>query len=56
MVHGIHPTWLIGAAFGTLFTSVALIPHLGIIWATAGLIGLKLASLTIMATRHEKNK
>ncbi len=47
---------LIGAAFGTLFTSVALIPYLGIVWATAGLIGLKLTSLTIMATRHEKNK
>ncbi len=45
---------LIGAAFGTLFTSVALIPYLGIVWATAGLIGLKLTSLTIMATRHEK--
>jgi spermidine synthase len=44
---------LIGAAFGTLFTSVALIPYLGIVWATAGLIGLKLTSLTIMATRHE---
>ena len=47
---------LIGAAFGTLFTSVALIPYLGIVWATAGLIGLKLISLTIMAIRHEKNK
>jgi len=47
---------LIGAAFGTLFTSVALIPYLGIVWATAGLMGLKLTSLTIMATRHEKNK
>jgi spermidine synthase len=47
---------LIGAAFGALFTSVALIPYLGIVWATAGLIGLKLTSLTIMATRHEKNK
>ena len=47
---------LIGAAFGTLFTSVVLIPYLGIVWAAAGLIGLKLTSLTIMATRHEKNK
>ncbi|MDI6688151.1 MAG: hypothetical protein QME06_08040 [Desulfobacterales bacterium] len=47
---------LIGAAFGALFTSVALIPYLGIVWAAAGLIGLKLTSLTIMATRHEKNK
>ena len=47
---------LTGAAFGTLFTSVALIPYFGIVWATAGLIGLKLTSLTIMATRHEKNK
>jgi spermidine synthase len=47
---------LTGAAFGTLFTSVVLIPYLGIVWSTAGLIGLKLTSLTIMATRHEKNK
>jgi len=42
---------LIGAAFGTLFTSVVLIPYLGIIWTTIGLIGLKLASLTVMAIK-----
>jgi spermidine synthase len=39
---------LIGAAFGTLITNVILIPYFGIIWAAAGLIGLKLLSL--MAT------
>lgn len=42
---------LIGAAAGTLLISVALIPYFGIIWAAAGLIGLKLISLTIMATK-----
>ncbi|MGW8324426.1 MAG: spermine/spermidine synthase domain-containing protein, partial [Desulfobacterales bacterium] len=38
---------LIGAAFGTLMTNVVLIPYFGIIWAAAGLIGLKLLSLTV---------
>jgi spermidine synthase len=46
---------LIGAASGTLFTSVFLIPYFGILWATVGLIGLKLMSLTIIGTVHEKN-
>jgi spermidine synthase len=41
---------LIGAACGTLFTSTVLIPYFGIIWATAGLMGLKLFSLTLIAT------
>ncbi|MEA3279743.1 MAG: hypothetical protein U9Q38_03990 [Thermodesulfobacteriota bacterium] len=45
---------LIGAAFGTLITSVALIPYFGIIWAAAGLIGLKLASIVVIVTRSEK--
>ncbi len=42
---------LIGAAAGTLLISVAVIPYFGIIWAAAGLIGLKLISLVIMATK-----
>lgn len=46
---------LIGAACGTLVTNVVLIPYCGIIWAAAGLIGLKLCSLTVMVVRHEKN-
>jgi spermidine synthase len=46
---------LIGAAFGTLITSVVLIPYFGIIWATAGLISLKLLSLIIIFCRYEKN-
>jgi spermidine synthase len=46
---------LIGAASGTLFTSVFLIPYFGILWATAGLIVLKLMSLVIIGTVHEKN-
>jgi len=44
---------LIGAAAGTLLISVAVIPYFGIIWAATGLIGLKLISITIMATKHE---
>jgi spermidine synthase len=39
---------LIGAACGTLFTSVVLIPYFGIIWATIGLIVLKLISLLVI--------
>jgi spermidine synthase len=46
---------LIGAACGTLITNVVLIPYCGIIWAAAGLIGLKLCSLIVMVVRHEKN-
>ena len=41
---------LIGAAGGTLLTSVVLIPHAGILWTAAGLIGLKLVSLLMIAT------
>jgi hypothetical protein len=47
---------LMGAACGTLVTSVFLIPYFGIIWTTAGLIGLKLTSLSVIGTYHEKNK
>jgi spermidine synthase len=36
---------LIGAAWGTLFMSVVLIPYFGIIWATIGLIAVKVISL-----------
>ncbi len=46
---------LIGAAFGTLITSVVLIPYFGIIWAGAGLIGLKMLSLMIIFGGYEKN-
>ena len=42
---------LIGAACGTLLTSVVLIPYVGILWAAGALIGLKLTSLILMATR-----
>ncbi len=41
---------LIGAAGGTLLTSLVLIPYTGILWTTAGLIGLKLVSLFLIAT------
>ncbi len=46
---------LIGAAFGTLMTSVVLIPYFGIIWAAAGLIGLKLLSLMVYFVKYEKS-
>jgi spermidine synthase len=42
---------LIGAAFGTLFTSIVLIPYLGIIWAATGLICLKFISLTLVVLK-----
>ncbi|MFO7665850.1 MAG: hypothetical protein R6V76_04470 [Desulfobacterales bacterium] len=42
---------LIGAAVGTLLISVAVIPYFGIIWSATCLIGLKVISLIIMATR-----
>jgi len=41
---------LIGAACGTLLTSVVLIPYVGILWAAAVLIGLKFVSLVLMWT------
>ena len=41
---------LIGAAWGTLLTSVVLIPYGGILWAAAGLIGIKLISLILIGT------
>ncbi len=44
---------LIGAACGTLLTSVVLIPYLGIIWATICLIGLKTISLLLVGTANE---
>lgn len=43
---------LIGAACGTLFTSVVLIPYFGIIWATIGLIALKLISLAVIGSHR----
>jgi spermidine synthase len=46
---------LMGAACGTLLTNVLLIPYCGIIWAAAGLMGIKLCSLMVMVVRHEKN-
>ncbi|MBU0728629.1 MAG: hypothetical protein KKE17_00400 [Proteobacteria bacterium] len=44
---------LIGAAFGTLVTSVVLIPYCGIIWTTLALIGIKIISFVLLAS-HEK--
>jgi spermidine synthase len=45
---------LIGAACGALVTNVWLIPYFGIIWATAGLIGLKICSLTVLVASRKK--
>ena len=44
---------LIGAACGTLATSVVLIPWLGLFPATLCLIGVKSASLVLVAVTHE---
>ena len=42
---------LIGAGFGTLFTSLVLIPYCGLTWAAAGLIGMKCISLLVVGSR-----
>ncbi len=44
---------LIGAAYGTILTSIVLIPFAGILWAAAGLILLKITSLIIINSKHE---
>ncbi|MCP4630692.1 MAG: hypothetical protein GY850_45340 [bacterium] len=43
---------LIGAACGTLLTSVVLIPYGGILWAAGALIGIKLVSLILIGTKR----
>lgn len=40
---------LIGAAGGTLVTSVVLVPYAGLLGAAAGIIGLKCVSMVVMA-------
>jgi spermidine synthase len=44
---------LIGAAYGTIVTSVFLIPFVGILWSAVGLILLKTASLIIINSKDE---
>jgi len=44
---------LVGAACGTLVTSVVLIPYLGLYQASLCLIGLKSLSLLLVVTSHE---
>jgi spermidine synthase len=46
---------LIGAACGTLLTSVVLIPYVGILWAAGALIGIKLVSLILIGTSSNRN-
>ena len=46
---------LIGAACGTLLTSVILIPYVGILWAAGGLICLKLISLILIGTSRSQD-
>jgi spermidine synthase len=46
---------LVGAAFGTLVTSVILIPVVGIAGAASGLIAIKVISLLLVRVGHEKN-
>jgi spermidine synthase len=38
---------LMGAACGTMVTSLLLIPYLGIVWTTLVLMGLKLSSISL---------
>ncbi len=45
---------LLGAAAGTLVTSVVLIPYAGLYWTAAALIGLKLISLAVVGVRRVK--
>jgi len=47
---------LMGAACGTLLTSVVLIPYIGILPAAGVLIGLKLVSLVLIWTRTVNDK
>jgi spermidine synthase len=51
---GVFSADLIGAALGTLVTSTILIPYLGITGAIDALLGLKVLSLLIAGTLHEK--
>jgi spermidine synthase len=51
---GVFSADLIGAALGTLVTSTVLIPYLGITGAIGALLGLKVLSLLIAGTLHEK--
>ncbi|MFO7838101.1 MAG: hypothetical protein R6X08_01215 [Desulfosalsimonadaceae bacterium] len=44
---------LIGAAAGTLVTSVVLIPFLGILWTAFALAGLKAASFVLLRSSHD---
>jgi spermidine synthase len=45
---------LIGAACGTLVTSIVLIPYIGIIWSTITLIGLKFVSLSLLSAGERR--
>ena len=47
---------LLGAAAGTLTTSVVLIPRVGLFWTAAALIGLKLISLTVVGWRRNDHQ
>lgn len=44
---------LIGAAAGTLVTSVVLIPYAGILWTALALAGIKAASFYVLRTGHD---
>ena len=45
---------LMGAAWGTLLTSIILIPYAGILWTAGGLMGLKLISLALIGTSRKQ--
>jgi spermidine synthase len=46
---------LVGAAFGIVLVSIFLIPYLGLFWAAFGLALLKMTSLIMLGSYHEKN-
>ncbi|MFO7760452.1 MAG: hypothetical protein ACQES8_04635 [Thermodesulfobacteriota bacterium] len=45
---------LIGAACGTLLTSLVLIPYLGVLWGISGLVLIKLAGTSALMLSEEK--
>jgi len=54
-VAGLFSADLMGAAFGTLFISLVMIPYFGIIGAAVALISLKIVSLILIKYRYETN-
>lgn len=47
---------LMGAACGTLFTSLLMVPYLGLYWTAVSLIGLKILSILIIGASYARVK